>query len=308
MEKTLKSNIKFCKTTIDKWINSKTYFSMQDKKKFISYLLPFINRNDISFKIYGRSHPAEHDEKNDIKVYFLLENADYWKSRCRKHYKHYCQYVENFKDKTISIYLYNHFDKFVETSNYIVIPVIYLQIDYFQKHYNTIKPEIWTPFEQKRFCLFVTRTCTKPAATVLEKMSKIGECRQIKEIEFDILRNKSCYHDTTLLNIFNQFKFICCCENSIANGYITEKIFNVFFARTIPIYYGPGDKCRYFNKDCFIEITDTISDISIKQIKNLNKNEKLYNEFLKIPKINKKFDNENYIQRSQDFINKIRPK
>jgi hypothetical protein len=142
----------------------------------------------------------------------------------------------------------------------------------------------------------------------LKKMRKIDECHHIKEVEFDILRNKSCYHDTVLLNVFNQYKFVCCCENSIANGYITEKIFNVFFARAIPIYYGPSDKFRYFNKDSFIEITNNLSDISVEKIRHLNENEAQYNAFLKMSIINKEFNDENYIKRSQNFIDKIRPK
>ena len=109
----------------------------------------------------------------------------------------------DFGNNMVSIYLYNHFDKFIETSNYIVIPVIYLQVDYFKKMYPIIQPKIYTPFEKKKFCLFVTRTNTNPAKNVFEKMRKLGECHQIKEPEFDILRNKSCYHDTGLLNVLN---------------------------------------------------------------------------------------------------------
>ena len=101
---------------------------------------------------------------------------------------------------------------------------------------------------------------------------------------------------------------MCCCENSIENGYITEKIFNVFFARAIPIYYGPSDKFRYFNKDSFIEITDNLGDISVEKIRHLNENEAQYNAFLKMSIINKEFNDENYIKRSQNFIDKIRPK
>ena len=37
-----------------------------------------------------------------------------------------------------------------------------------------------------------------------------------------------------------QFKFNICPENSRANGYITEKIFEAIISGCIPIYYGGG--------------------------------------------------------------------
>jgi hypothetical protein len=299
---TLNMKLSYSKKILSYWMKSKEYFSMQNEEKFMNYFFPFMHRNNISYKVYDIQDVREPMKKENINIMLCVENCKVW-----KHYDHINKFGD-FGNKMVSIYIYNHFDKFIETSNYIVIPVIYLQVDYFKKMYPTIQPKIHTPFVKKKFCLFVTRTNTNPAKNVFEKMRKLGECHQIKEPEFDILRKKSCYHDTTLLNVLNQYKFVCCCENTIANGYITEKIFNVFFARAIPIYYGPSDKFRYFNKDSFIEITDNLADISVEKIRQLNENEALYNDFLKTTIINKEFNNENYIKRSQQFIDKIRPK
>lgn len=294
--------LNYSKKILSYWMKSKEYFCMQNEEKFMNYFFPFIHRNNISYKVYDIQDVREPMKKENINIMLCVENCSFW-----KHYEHINKFGD-FGNNMVSIYLYNHFDKFIETSSYIVIPVIYLQVDYFQKFYTSIKPKIFTPFEKKKFCLFITRTNTNPAKNVFEKMRKIGECHQIKDSQFDILRKKSCYHDDTLLTIFNQYKFICCCENSFTNGYITEKIFNVFFARAIPIYYGPSDKFRYFNKDSFIEITDNLSDISVEKIRHLNENEAQYNAFLKMSIINKEFNDENYIKRSQNFIDKIRPK
>ena len=295
-------NLTYTPKILSYWMNSTAYYCMQNEVTFKNYFFPFIHRNNISYKVYDIQDVKPVMTSENINIMLCVENCSFW-----KHYAHINKYGD-FGNKMVSVYIYNHFDKFIETSSYIVIPVIYLQVDYFQKFYTSIKPKIFTPFEKKKFCLFITRTNTEPAQNIFKKMATLGECHQIKDSQFDILRKKSCYHDDTLLTIFNQYKFICCCENSVTNGYITEKIFNVFFARAIPIYYGPSDKFRYFNKDSLIEITDTISDISFQQIKNLNENEPLYNEFLKTPMINKEFENENYIKRSQNFIDKIRPK
>ena len=299
---TLNMKLSYSKKILSYWMKSKEYYCMQNEEKFMNYFFPFIHRNNISYKVYDIQDVREPMKKENINIMLCVENCSFW-----KHYDHINKFGD-FGNNMVSIYLYNHFDKFIETSNYIVIPVIYLQVDYFKKMYRTIQPKIYTPFVKKKFCLFVTRIDTAPSKNVLEQMRKIGECHHIKEVEFDILRNKSCYHDTALLNVFNQYKFVCCCENSIENGYITEKIFNVFFARAIPIYYGPSDKSRYFNKHRFIEITNNLSDISVEKIRHLNENEAQYNAFLKMSIINKEFNDENYIKRSQNFIDKIRPK
>ena len=43
------------------------------------------------------------------------------------------------------------------------------------------------------------------------------------------------------LEFLKQFKFNICPENSRANGYITEKIFEAIISGCIPIYYGGGE-------------------------------------------------------------------
>lgn len=51
-----------------------------------------------------------------------------------------------------------------------------------------------------------------------------------------------------------QYKFALCFENSILNGWITEKIFDCFFAGTVPIYWGAPDIEDYIPTDCFIDM------------------------------------------------------
>lgn len=50
------------------------------------------------------------------------------------------------------------------------------------------------------------------------------------------------------------YTFAICFENSILKGWITEKIFDCFFAGTIPIYLGAPDIEDYIPKDCFIDM------------------------------------------------------
>ena len=321
------------------WLNnSSTYYSMKNEKKFYNYFFSFIDKKNLYDKnfmvydiydepsnlfvknenieqinnnIYGEMinnisqemtndiNRSNQEMTNDINIMLCVENCYYW-----KHYTHYNKYG-NFGNNLISIYLYNHINRFLRTDKYIVIPIIYLQIDYFKKFFYYIKPNIITPFNEKKFCLvcsIVKNNYNNNLETVLNKLKLIGECDNIQNIP--VLRDKSCYHDITLLNILNKYKFIYIFENSITDGYITEKIFNCFFARTIPIYYGPDDRYTYFNVKSFIDI-EKFNDYTFNFIKKINENENLYNNFLQQDIINKDFDDENYIKHANEFIQSI---
>ena len=52
------------------------------------------------------------------------------------------------------------------------------------------------------------------------------------------------------------YRFSLCFENSIARGYITEKIFNCFCVGTIPIYFGAPNILDKIPGNCFIDFRD----------------------------------------------------
>ncbi len=51
-----------------------------------------------------------------------------------------------------------------------------------------------------------------------------------------------------------QYTFALCFENQILNGWITEKIFDCFYAGTVPVYWGAPDIENYIPKECFIDM------------------------------------------------------
>lgn len=51
-----------------------------------------------------------------------------------------------------------------------------------------------------------------------------------------------------------KYTFAVCFENMILKGWITEKIFDCFFAGTIPIYWGAPDIQEYVPPECFIDM------------------------------------------------------
>jgi hypothetical protein len=58
---------------------------------------------------------------------------------------------------------------------------------------------------------------------------------------------------TSKLETLGRYRFAICYENvSNLPGYITEKIFDCFFAGCIPVYWGASNVGNYIPRDCFI--------------------------------------------------------
>lgn len=115
---------------------------------------------------------------------------------------------------------------------------------------------------------------------------------------------------TGKLNLLNEYKFVFVCENSILDGYITEKIFNPFYARTIPLYYGAEDRKRYFNPESFIDLRANFKNTKRKRngietkLKKLMNDEELYKSMIEKPKINPEYHDENFMEKTETFIKK----
>lgn len=66
------------------------------------------------------------------------------------------------------------------------------------------------------------------------------------------------------LEALRRYKFSLCYENGKdINGYITEKIFDCFFAGTIPVYWGPQNITTYIPANCFIDRTKFKTDLEL---------------------------------------------
>lgn len=84
------------------------------------------------------------------------------------------------------------------------------------------------------------------------------------------------------IELLANFKYCICYENLTAvKGYITEKIFDCFKAKCIPIYWGASNIEKYIPKDCFIDFRDFDYDYE-KLLNFLNSiDEKRYNHYIK---------------------------
>ena len=89
-----------------------------------------------------------------------------------------------------------------------------------------------------------------------------------------------------LLNqeLFRDYKFVICFENSYANDFITEKLPNVMLANSIGIYRGAPNVDEFFNTKSFINYDNYGSyDKMIEKIIELDKDDDKYQKFLEEP-------------------------
>lgn len=80
------------------------------------------------------------------------------------------------------------------------------------------------------------------------------------------------WNNETLQETYSKYKFVLAPENEVKNGYITEKIINVFSSGAIPIYIGDSILAKkIFNSNAFICVDDfdNINDC-IDYVINLN--------------------------------------
>ena len=306
--------VKIDASIVDYFLNNK-YYSMQNIEQFCEYFLPdryeyiikFNTEIDSSCDIALWRSDLEDNSSlnpNEVNILICIENCPFWAHHKWQHYKHYNKYGD-YGNKKIDIYYYNHIDTLYKTDSFLSIPLIYRFIDYYNKNYKIIHPTEYTDFANKRFCLIINKSNLNP-----EIQSYINILNQIGNGEIDnisiyneYIESKSCYHSCELLNVMNKYKFVLCFENSYADGYITEKIFNCFFARTIPIYKGSSVITRYISSDAFLNPND------IQVIHEIQNNEYMYNNIINSKKISSHYIDYDYKNKLCEFIdNKINRK
>jgi hypothetical protein len=103
---------------------------------------------------------------------------------------------------------------------------------------------------------------------------------------------RAVYRGTTAskAGTLGSYKFAICFENSVLKGWITEKIFDCFFAGTVPVYWGAPDIALRIPRDCFIDMREfrdypelrkflkSLSDRDIERYRNAAR------DFLKSPR------------------------
>ena len=120
---------------------------------------------------------------------------------------------------------------------------------------------------------------------------------QLKHIDKIYCPSDVLHNDDTLRSKFKdnkdaymrQFYFNICPENSNADGYVTEKIFDAISAGCIPIYWGSYNEPEkhILNQDAIILWnSDKSNDDNVRNIETLYHNKSIMYDFLQQPRVN----------------------
>jgi hypothetical protein len=265
---------------------------MQSYSQYTDYFLPhgftYVFVDDIKdadivmwdnvFIEYTQEMMASHA----VNVLVCVENADYWKGKNSWYYRHY----DNVKNRELfDVCMYNHISTISRHSTGCVeVPMLHKYIRYYTDYSNTIAPSSPVDFKDKKFCIRVNRSGLNSEIDKLSKaLREIGEVDDISIYSSEIF-NTSCYHSVPLINVLNKYKFVICFENSYSNGYVTEKIFNCFFARAVPIYKGDPDIRKYIRSSSFIDGRCETAEL-VNKIRKLSVDESAYSRCVSDNKI-----------------------
>jgi hypothetical protein len=283
----------------------KEYFEMPEEY-FIKLLLPskfnyeivdFSSNADICF--VGVQH-EDNDllKSNEVNIFMSVENMMPEK---RTHYK-FKNKFGHYGNKKIDTFIHNDVSQnsITSESNIAVIPTVYFRINYYLN--NPVELHS-IPFSSKHLCLFVSRNGLNENKANLWDYLCLEYSEDIHHISqyYSKIGSTSCYSSNELLNVFSKYKFIVVMENTHQEGYITEKIFNVFQAGAIPIYDGAPDIDNFINPESFLSFE---SDDLLEQMEYLKDNEKEYNKIINSSKFESSLI-DNVTRTTQNYLDNL---
>lgn len=189
---------------------------------------------------------------------------------------------------------------YYEKANHNLFGKIFIMLDnyvdnnkYFKLYYpQTTLKMIQDPinFEQKKLCTLIAgnHSSSHPDELYSERKTIINFFEHYAPADFDFYGHNwskelyGTYGGRVLSKIktLKNYKFCICYENmKNVEGYITEKIFDVFISGTVPIYWGAKNITQFIPKKCFISRQDFKSDLELyKFLKTITKDQ--YNIYI----------------------------
>lgn len=90
------------------------------------------------------------------------------------------------------------------------------------------------------------------------------------------------------IRVQSRYKFTIAFENSLMDGYITEKIVDPLIVGSLPIYYGSDEVLTFINPDCFISANEYMTSEDgmrrlAEKVKEIDGNPDLYQSYFSQP-------------------------
>ena len=291
-----KKDVKGCPTFFvrNDWLRSSLYFEnnflfQRIKEKFLTNLKIRLRPPDIEFfGPMGRLKFVKRS-KAKIKIFFTGECVD--NESINKIWKQYSDNLVNDVDISMG---FNHLDE-NKHENYVRFPLWILSHFHSILHKNTTKDDIAKRVKEINESIFPKTKFTSLVAGHDQSNIRQPMYDAISKIDYIHAPGNFIKNDPTLKEKFNnnkneylkEFKFNICAENTISDGYITEKIFDAFSSGCIPIYSGDKklEPSVINTKSVLFWEKNNSNEYLLKEIENLHKNQKLYDAFIKEKKL-----------------------
>ncbi len=163
-----------------------------------------------------------------------------------------------------------------------------------------------SPTQKTKFCAFIYHSIVRPRENLCNQLMRYKkvDClsRSLKNADSSILTKRyvgpsGTGMGETNINVLRPYKFNLAIENRPIEGYMTEKIWWAFLARTINLYWGDPTVHESFNKGSFLCRDDFVSEKQfIDAIIELDNDDVSYNKMINTHPIkDDNLINENYL-------------
>jgi hypothetical protein len=145
---------------------------------------------------------------------------------------------------------------------------------------------------KKKFLSYIVSNCRvafrEKAFTDLSNIATVhygGRCSGLANGNGTIEESKvdGSWESNQHKGVFHDYRFGLVMENTMLDGYITEKMANAHFSGTVPIWYGTREVFNVFNERSFIFYDVDDPQPSLDRIIYLEKNQTAYDEILNEP-------------------------
>jgi hypothetical protein len=208
--------------------------------------------------------------------------------------------LEHIHKMNTSINAGNYFKKIFTYQQDLIDNNLYFKVNYsfdFSEKWKQFKP---VSFSQKKFATMIAgnKKLDHPLELYSERVKTIRWFEKNHPEEFDLYGigwnsyknrvqkffsiNFKTYKGkvNTKKDILSNYKFNICYENAKnVPGWITEKIFDSFFAATVPVYWGWDGIEKFLDKNCFIDRSDFKNESELYLfLKSISESE--YNKYI----------------------------
>lgn len=238
-----------------------------------------------------KKYKLEIDSQNPQYLFYSVFGNDFLNYSCVRIFRTGEACVPDFNvcDYALGFDYINFGDRYLRYPSCIMKPLeFYHEIE----NRKDIKIE---NLNKRKFCNFVYSNANASSfrKELFEKLSKYKKVdsggRYLNNIG-DVVQDK--------IEFQKQYKFTIACENSIYDGYTTEKLMDALYAHTIPIYWGNPRVSEDFNTNAFIDCSqyDNIDDI-VKRVIAVDCDNALYINMMKETAVNFEIE-----KRKREFI------